>query len=295
MEDFRQLQQRELFKYAHMIPRWLMEEALEDDGIEIWGMEDWDEACGAAVISRKPDVVELLHLYIAKDYRNSGRGGRFLMELMYYAYRLGASQFQVKYIMEQFPEMERLLSSYPMQIGEPEMVGNAESTLGELAELHYLKGGYGSVKALSECTKEGLSHLYGEIISKGLDWVPIPLKKEEYLAKYSAVAMESGRPAGLLLVKEAEDGVFIPYMVNLSSNAAAPIEMIRFAVQKGSENLEPDIKCHFVVINETLLALLEKLGMKIQKRRCAALDLSYFEECERNVTAYIEFMQELTA
>ena len=295
MEDFRQLKQKEFSIYAHMIPRWLMEEALEDDGIEIWGMEDWGEACGAAVISRKPDMVELHHIYIAGEYRNSGRGGRFLMELMYYAYRLGASQFQVKYIMEQFPEMERLLRSYPMQIGEPEMVGNAESALGELANLHYLKGSYGSVKALSECTKEGLSHLYGEIISRSLDLVELPLRKDDYLAEYSAVAMENGRPAGLLLVKEADDGVFIPYMVNLSRNAAAPIEMIRFAVQKGIKKLSPDIKCHFVVINETLLALLEKLGMKIQKRRCAALDLSYFEECERNVTAYIEFMQELTA
>lgn len=295
MEEFRQLGQSELFAYVHMIPRWLLEDALENDSLEIWGMEDWGEACGAAVISRSPDVVELLHLYIAKDYRNSGRGGRFLMELMYYAYRLGASQFRVKYIMEQFPEMERLLRSYPMQIGEPEMVGNAESTLGELAELQYLKGGYGSVKALSECTKEGLSHLYGEIISRGLDLVEFPLKQDEYLAEYSAVAMENGRPAGLLLVKEAEDGVFIPYMVNLSRNAVAPIEMIRFAVQKGIKKLSSDIKCHFVVINEVLLSLLEKLGMKIQKRRCAALDLSYFEECERNVTAYVEFMQDLTA
>ena len=30
--------QKEFSIYAHMIPRWLMEEALEDDGIEIWGM-----------------------------------------------------------------------------------------------------------------------------------------------------------------------------------------------------------------------------------------------------------------
>ena len=294
MEYVRQLKQKEFSAYAHMIPQWLIEEAIEDDGIEIWGMEEREEACGAAVISGKPDVVELLYLYIAKEYHNKGKGGKFLLELMHYAYRLGNSQFRVNYIVEQFPEMERLLRSYPMQIGEPEMVGNAEITLGELAELKYLQGGYGRVKALSECTKEGLSDLYKKIISRGLDWVPFPLKKGDYLAKYSAVALEGGRPAGLLLVKKTDDGVFIPYMVNLSDNVAAPVEMIRFAVQKGIQELNPDTKCHFAVINESLLALLEKLGMKIRKRRCATLDLSYFDAGKRFVTAYLEFMQELT-
>jgi len=294
VEYIRQLKQKEISAYAHMIPHWLLEEALDDDCIEIWGMEERDEACGAAVITRKPDAVELLHLYIAKEYRNRGRGGRFLLELMHYAYRLGAAGFRVEYIAEQFPVMERLLRGYPMEAGETEIAGNAEITLGELAKLKYLEGSYGRVKALSECTKDGLSALYKKIISKGLDWVSFPLRKADYLAKFSAVALENGKPAGLLLVKKADDGVFIPYIVNISGRITAPIEMIRFAVQKGIKEMGPDTVCHFAVINGSLLALLEKLGMKIRKRSCATLDLSYFDEGKRNAAAYVEYMQELT-
>ena len=58
MEDFRKLEQRELSRYGHMIPRWLLQDSLEDDTVEIWGMEDWGEACGAAVISKKPEAVD---------------------------------------------------------------------------------------------------------------------------------------------------------------------------------------------------------------------------------------------
>ena len=292
MEDFRKLEQRELSRYGHMIPKWLLRDSLEDDTLEIWGMEDWEEACGAAVISRKPDVVELLHIYIAEEYRGNGRGSRFLTELIYYAYKLGASRFQVKFIAEQFPKLEKLLKGYPMQQAETEMVGNVESTLEELAQLPYLKGSYGNIRALSECTTEGLSSLYTEISSRGLDWVEFPLKKEDYMTDYSAVVMEGGKPAGLLLVKKTEGGVMIPYMVNLSRNVAAPVEMIRFAVQKGIKKLPLDTKCQFAIINGILLTLLEKMGMKVRKRQCAELDLSYLEESEQSVAIQMEFMQE---
>jgi len=85
MEDYRKLRINEVSQYVHMIPTWLLEDALEDDRVEIWGMEEWGEACAAAVIMREIDTVTLMHLYVAETYRNSGIGGRFLSELMFYS------------------------------------------------------------------------------------------------------------------------------------------------------------------------------------------------------------------
>jgi len=290
VEIFNRLEENEFSAYAHMIPGWLIGEAKTDDSMEVWGMEIGGEPCGAAVISREPGIVVLMHLYVAEKYRNSGRGGDFLFDLMYDAYTQGVAQFRVEYITEQFPKMDRLLRSYPMKKETMEQMGNVECTLGELAEIKALQGSYGQVKALSQCTEEGLSRLYREVIARELDVVELPLRKDDYLADCSAVAMENGEPKGLLLVKKAEDGVFIPYIVNLSQNAAAPIEMIRFSIQKGSESFSKETVCHFAIINEALLALFEKMGIRVRKMQRFTLDLSYFEKCERNVNAYMDFL-----
>lgn len=295
MKDYRKLRMDEVTGYAHMIPAWLMEEALEDDTIEIWGVEEFGEACGTAVIMREIDAVTLMHLYVVEEYRNCGIGSGFLLELMLYSYGLGVSQFQVKYMEEQFPELERLLRSYPMRKNDDEQIGTAVCKLGYLQGLKNLQGGYGQVKALSACTTESLACFYQKIISRGMDLVDFPLKKGEYLEDYSAVTMEDGEPAGLLLVKKTEDGVSIPFMINLSENVAAPIEMIRFAIQKGSQDFPSDTMCYFAIINETLYMLLEKLGIVLNKRKCVSLDLSYFEEYERNATAYIDYIQTIAS
>jgi len=196
---------------------------------------------------------------------------------------------------EQFPELERLLRSYPMQKRDDEQLGTVACTLEYLQGLKHLQGGYGQIKALSQCTTESLARFYQEVQDKGMDLVDFPLKKGEYLEDYSAVAMEDGEPAGLLLIKKTEDGVNIPFMINLSQNVAAPIEMIRFAIQKGSQDFPSDTMCHFAIINETLYMLLEKLGIVLNKRKCVSLDLSYFEEYEQNATAYIDYIQTIAS
>lgn len=290
MEDFRMLTPEEWIEYAHMIPRWIMESAYENDTLEIWGMEDWGTPCGVAVLSRKPGVMELQHFYIDKEYRGSGRGGRFLTELVYYAYTQRADWFQVVFVKEQYPAMEKLLKAYPVQEEETEQIGSATCTLGELMQLKHFQGNCGHVRALSQCTEESLSHLYRKIVSEGLDLVELPLKKDEYLAEFCAVAMDDREPAGLLLVQKTEDGVKLPFMINFSKNVTAPIEMIRFAVQKGSEELSKDTKCHFAIVNETLYALLEKLGIRLKKRTCFNIELSYLEEIERDIDIHIDCM-----
>lgn len=287
MEDYRQIRTDEWNLYASMIPGWLLENAKEDENIELWGMTDFGVICGAAVLLKEPEAVSLKHIYIKKEYRGSGRGSRFLAELLYDAYEHRAKNFYTDYVPAQYPKLERLLLAYPVETKEMETFGTVRTTLGELAGKKYLKGSCGSIKALSECTEDGLRLLYQRLSKLGLDYVDLPLNKEDYLADYSAVVMEDGRPAGLLLVKGGKD-ISIPYLVNLSHNAAAPLEMIRFALQNGSRELSPDTVCRFAVVSRTLLVLLEKFEIPVNKGKRAVLDLSYFSHIGMRTNAYIE-------
>lgn len=289
MNDYFRLTENMLMEYAFMIPQWLLESRTDGTDTEFWGMESFGGPGGVAVLKREGGDKILQYLYIAEDLRGEGSGSSFLLELLYQAYREGCRRFVTSYIPGQYPEFERLLLAYPFD-SEEEMVGSFGCTLQELMQLKHLQGAYGSIKPLSECTEESLKPFYRLLVETGEDLVELPLKKQDYLAECSAVVLEEGKPVGLLLVKkEGEQGLDIPLMVNLSRNIAAPIEMIRFAVQTAGRVCPPETVCRFAVVNGTLLQLLEKIGIKpAAKRQRRALELSYFDAYEQEVDRFIE-------
>lgn len=288
MENFILLQEEQLAAFSYMIPRWLLESDAEGVDIQFWGMTAFGTPCGAAVVSMEQDAVLLRYIYILEEFRGAGRGKRFVAELLGYAYHGQKARFEVKYIKEQYPVMEKLLIGYPFA-REEEMLGSFSSRLGDLLKLPHLQGGYGSIRALSDCKQESLRAFYKEIELRGMDLVELPLKKEDYVTDCCAVTMENDRPAGLLLVREEKDKtVSIPYLLNLSKNIAAPIEMIRFALQMGSRRYQEDTICSFAVIDETLFRILEKLGITFaQRRQKRTLELAYFAQYEQEAEYYV--------
>lgn len=288
MERIFCLQEAELAAYVPMVPEWLFRES-QEEAVQLWGMAEGEIPCGVAVLHREEGAVTLRYLYIAEAYRKEGKGSRFLAELLYNAYHDGYQNFQVHYMPGEYPKLERLLTGYPF-VHREEMVGSFSCTLGELIENPYLQGACGNVRALSQCTEESMRALYQEIMERGDDLVELPVQREQYLADCSAVAMEQGKPAGLLLVKEGKNGsVEIPFLLNYGENVAAPIEMIRFAVQTGSRKYPRETSCSFAVVSRTLLQLLEKMGIPQGKRRQqAVLSLSYFAAYEKAAQRYID-------
>lgn len=292
MEFVRQLEESEYDSCRRMLPAWLHENIMENDEMELWGIKDFGTICGVAVISREADFVRLCHIYVEEKYRGSGRGGRLLFELIYNAHIYGASQFIVKYIPGRYPGLQNLLRNYPMMISE-ETVGSVSCTLENLLTSKALVGEYKNIKSLAECPQTELSAFYREIVDKGLDWVEMPIDKKDYLADFCAVKTEGGKPTGLLLIKEQKDGISIPLMVNVSDSVTAPIEMMRYALQKIVKTYPTNTSVHFEVVNESLLMLFERLGVSVERRCCASLDLSYFAESERTVDAYLDYLNEI--
>lgn len=289
MEEYFLLEGDRIGAYAHMIPEWLFTRTEEGTEVQFWGMSDMGEPCGAAVLSGEDGVLTLQYIYIEKAYRGQGKGQRFFAELLYRAYHSPNRIFRVRYIPGEYPKLERLLSGYPFAQGEEE-IGSFSCTLGELLRLKYLQGAGNNVKALSECTEESLRPLYQEITEREDDLVEMPLNRQEYIAECSAVALENGKPAGLLLVRKDKEGeISIPYLVNYSKNITAPVDMIRFALQEGGKKYSLETICRFAVVSETLFRLLEKLGITFgKKRQQCTLELSYFAQYEQSAQLEID-------
>lgn len=289
MEEYVLLQGERMRAYAHMIPDWLFTRQEEGREVQFWGMSDFGNPCGVAVLSGEDGVLTLQYIYVEEAYRGEGKGQRFFAELLHRAYHSQNRVFRVRITPEEYPKLERLLWGYPF-VQEEEETGSFTCTLGELQTLKYLQGAYSNVKALSECTEESLRPLYQEIAERMDDLTDMPVNRQDYIAECCAVAMDNGKPAGLLLVREDKPGeISIPFLVNYSQNITAPVEMIRFAVQEGGRNYPPETICRFAVISETLLRLLEKLGMTFgKKRKQYTLELSYFAPYERTAQLDID-------
>lgn len=283
METVKLLKGAQIGAYAYMIPAWLLERPREGVNVRFWGMEEDGTPCGVAVLTEEERVITLQHLYLEENYRGEGRGQRFLNELLLDAYHGQNYTFRVAYVPEEFPEMEGLLRGYPFT-QEEEQIASFTCTLGQLMENKYIQGAYGSnVRALSECQEEGLRMLSQTMEERGEALVKMPLEKKDYVADCSAVVLEKGSPTGILLVREEGKGTLsIPLLVNYSSNVTAPVEMIRFALQKGSQNYPKETLCRFAVVSDSLLQFLEKIGFTFgKKRRMCTLPLSYFKDFER--------------
>ncbi len=290
MEKVFLLKWTQIGAYAHMIPDWLLEESREGVTVQFWGMEEEGIPCGVAVLSEEEQVVTLQYLYLEEDYRGEGRGQRFFNQLLLDAYHRHHATFRVAYVPDEYPEMERLLRSFPFR-EEEEQIGSFVCTLGQLMENPYIRGTYGnSVQALSQCSEAGLRKLSQAMEERGDALVKTPLEKKNYVADCSAVVLEKGEPAGILLVREEKNGeVSIPLLVNYSDNVTAPVEMIRFAVQEGNKKYSKDTICRFAVISESLLQFLEKLGFTFgKKRRVGTLELSYFTSYEKSAQNYLD-------
>lgn len=292
MEDFWILKSEDMWRFDYMIPDWILQMDPILEGITFWGMTDLNEPCGVAVTVMEDGIPTMIYLYVAPDYRRSGKAGKLIREIMYQSYKRGAHSIKVKYIPEKYPQMERLLRIFPGEKKE-EFVGTACGTIEELMKLKHFQGNTGSVRALSECSQASLNSLYMQIEEQGEDLVELPLKRGEYVEECSAVIMENGVPAGLLLVKQEGDEIKVPYMINLSSDIAAPIEMIRFALKKGSEMFPPQTYCSFVIINEILFQLLGKIGVRTQKREVLFINLEQCKKYERNANVTVGLAMDL--
>jgi len=292
MEDFWILKSEDMWRFDYMIPDWILQldPILED--ITFWGMTDWNEPCGVAVTTIENGIPTMIYLYIDPDYRRSGKAERLIREIMYQSYKRGSDCIRVKYIPDKYPQIVNLLRLFPGE-KEEEFVGTASGTIEEFLGLKYLQGNTGSVKALSQCTQASLRSLYKKIVEQGEDLIELPPKKGEYVEECSAIIMENGVPAGLLLVKKEGEEIKVPYMINLSSDIAAPIEMIRFALKKGGEMFPLQTRCSFVIINEILFQLLGKIGVKTQKREVLSISLEQYKIYERNANVTVGLAMDL--
>lgn len=281
------LNEKQLQRYAHMIPDRFLRHTWAEAALQFWGMERAGIPYGIAVTDCDGDAFLLQYIYIAEDFRGMGKGVQLMTELMLYAYHAKKQSFQLGCLERQYPKLERILSGYPF-VRETEAVGSFSCPLSELLQNPYFQGHCGNVTALADCTQKSLRSFSRKMEQQEEELLELPLDKKAYLADCSSVILEKGRITGLLLIRqEQKNECRVSCMLSYSSYITAPIQMLRFAVQRAGNCCPPDTLCHFEVVNGTLLRILEKMGITAAaKRQRYTLELSYFAQYEAAAWAY---------
>lgn len=281
------LNEKQLQGYAHMIPERFLRHTWAEASLQFWGMANADSPYGIAVTDCDGDAFLLQYIYIAEEFRGVGKGIQLMTELMLYAYHAGMKSFQLRCFAGQYPKLERILSGYPF-VRETEDIGSFSCPLSELLRNPYFQGHCGNVTALADCTQKSLRSFSRKMEQQGEELLELPLDKKAYLSECSSVILERGRITGLLLIKqEQQKECRVCCMLSYSSYVTAPIQLLRFAMQRAGSYCPPDTLCRFEVVNGTLLRILEKMGISaIAKRQCYTLELSYFKQYEAAVQDY---------
>ncbi len=281
------LNEKQLQRYVHMIPDRFLEHTWAEAALQFWGMERAGIPYAIAVTDCEGDTFMLQYIYITEKFRGMGKGTQLMTELLLYAYHAKRKSFQIRCLAGEYKKLERMLGGYPFQ-REEEGLGSFSCQLSELVQNPYFQGSYGNVAALADCSSKSLRAFSKKLERWGEELIELPLDKSDYLAECSSVVLEKGKIKGILLIRqEQEKKCRVCCLLSHSTHIAAPIWLLRYAIQRAGSCCPPDTLCHFEVVNKTLLRILEKMGVKAAaKRWCYTLELSYFARYEAAAWAY---------
>ncbi len=216
--------------YYSMLPDRFYEYMEEDKGTLIFGIENFGMAAGAAMIRRVSEDAELVWYYVNERYRGRGVGAEGLLRLMQlFRQSYGMESISVNLYAGADEEVKRLFLGYPVEKNYPAQ-SIFRTTAGALRASGKLGTGGEKSVALSDLSPEKLDSLNKALAEYGKDLVPLPIKPEEYLARQSAVFMENGEPAGVLLLKKVRREIRISLLASFANDRASVLDMIAFTV-----------------------------------------------------------------
>jgi hypothetical protein len=122
----------------------------------------------------------------------------------------------------------------------------------------------------------------------------MPIDPTQYSVKASAIFMEDDNPAGMLLLSHSKEGIEIPYVVSLSTNPLALMDMFFFAMNK-VEKASDDVAVGMSLVDNKLEIILRHLldikeadDKEFKHNIRATIPLSFVEENRRKTAEIID-------
>ncbi|MCR5278361.1 MAG: hypothetical protein K6E19_02860 [Lachnospiraceae bacterium] len=270
--------------FAPIIPDYIREVIVSDEDVVLHGIESDDMACGVVVSRVISFEAEILWYYLDPSFRGYGIGHesfQLYAERMHNTY--GVSSIRVEIPAGVDKSIYNLFSGLPAEFERLDM-GRFETTVGWLRSSEKIRGAAKHSVALSAVDSKALRNFSDKLANEGLGMVDLPIDPRDYEADASAVYMEDDTPKAVLLLQRDGEALTIPYMVSLSSNPVAIMDMICF-VKENSRKYSEDAPIYMDMVEPRLSNLIRGL-LDIEPgdndgfvyNQMVTLDLTYIDE-----------------
>ncbi len=279
--------------FMPMIPSYVKEEMADDEDLMVYGLVCDRVAAGVCAVYITPPTAGILWYYLDPSCRGIGAGSQCFYELaVFFHDRFGIDEVVMDIPADADESIYKLFDVYDASFTKlPEC--RFETTLGRLRGSGKLNKPYRHSIALGKLSDRDLKSFCNRIVKENLDLVPMPIDPTQYSVKASAIFMEDDNPAGMLLLSHSKEGIEIPYVVSLSTNPIALMDMFFFAMNKVEKASDDVVVGMSLVDNKLELILRHLLDIKdaydkeFKYNTRATIPLSFVDEGRRQTAEII--------
>ncbi len=267
---------------AKLLPLEYMTDYVMEDTLAAYGMYINDELKGIALIRDEVMEVVLHYLYVDDDCKFFL--SYFIDSIAYDMYNKGVEKLIYHFLEGDDSDLIKILERNGFVVSRDE-IAMFEFSIKQLSEIPMLNASSRNVISLEELDNIRLRNICTDIMEANEDIVDMPLNKNEYLANCSAVYMKEDKARGLLLLQRDKDGkLLIPYIFSNSTEPMAIVDMIKFTFNTAREQFDENESCRTYVVDPVLVKIVEKITMVSPRyRQNAVYDLSIMQ---RYIDAY---------
>lgn len=273
MEELVIIDRRNIYNYADYIPSRLLS-LTNDNSITMMGINYFNNPVGGVVYRFVGGRCQLIHIYVAKQYRDRGLATFAMEQIFDAAVQKKCVLFETTITPGRHMKFEELLDSMSA-IRTDEKTAYMYCKLGELKKLIAPKDRSEKVVSLMHISAQNLNMYLEQLTHAGYDNVLKQINKSDYVQKGSCGYVENDRLTGLLLIENDTETITASWFIDTSENEEAGMEMLKFAYNALMKHLDDDTECRLAVINEKMEdELKQNLAFPIIRRQKVIVDIS---------------------
>ncbi len=285
--------------YLPMLPEGFIEILSEDEKTLVFGIETIGAAAGCVIIKKTGFVAEITWFYISEPFRGTGTGSEsflWLVDLLHRSYGVDKVYMDIPAGADE--GLYHIFNGFDVE-KTPLPQCTFLTTLGALMTSDKLKGASKHSVSLGSVDRKKLMIFCNDIINHGADYIDMPIEPDDFMKDQSAVFMEDDEPKAILLFTKKGEELEITFMVSLTKNPSAVLDMLLFAVEH-FRRFGEDTPVTIHIVEPKVKALIKRLlsmedddeyGFTYSQR--ITMDLNFLDETAEGTNNMIDIWKSL--